>query len=86
MGDADHVVAVRAVARSALAPPARAGALRAAREAGFVAFHGWPSGHWRLTEGGRAVLADRGESAPVDRPRPPALRRLPRPPRSLGNA
>lgn len=73
MAGEEHFVAVLAVSRSSLAPFARATALRAARDAGLVTFHAWPSGHWQLTEAGRAALDDRGEAV-VDPPAdPPAL-------------
>ena len=80
MASEEHFVAVLAVSRSALAPFARAEALRAARDAGLVTFHAWPSGHWRITESGRAVLGDRGEAPDADRVSPPALFRRRRSP------
>lgn len=53
----DHAPTLRAVARDTTGVPAATDrALTAAKDAGFIAFAGWPSGRWKLTPAGRSAL------------------------------
>jgi hypothetical protein len=66
---AKHARALRAVRDDPQAPNCRDANLTRAAEAGLIRFTGWPAGHWRLTDAGRAALATldtapRQETAP----------------------
>lgn len=50
---ADHMTALRAVARDRVGVPNCPDRLiLAAAEAKLIRFHGWPSGHWQITDAG----------------------------------
>ena len=54
-----HRPAVRAVMNDRTGVPnASDQALHAARDAGLVAFSGWPTGHWKLTPLGADLMTD----------------------------
>lgn len=58
----EHTIALTAVARDRNGVPNCADwRLTAARDAGLIKFHGWPSGHWQITAAGRDYLASDDE-------------------------
>jgi hypothetical protein len=54
---AEHMNALRAVQRNPSVPNVWDRDLKAAKEAGLIRFHGWPSGHWQITPAGQDYLA-----------------------------
>jgi hypothetical protein len=48
--------ALRVIARSPTIPNVPPRVMTRLKEAGFIKFNAWPSGHWKLTKQGRQAL------------------------------
>lgn len=56
----EHTKTLRAVQRNAAVPNIWDRDLKAAKEAGLIRFHVWPSGHWQITPAGWSYLDEHG--------------------------